>query len=99
MSDIDLKFKRVAVIGVGTMGSQIAEMLSLIGNYEVNISDSDSELVDKGYHLIEENLEHFYIAKGKMSPEEKKKVLKRGDSRSTHFRQDNRNSLRSGAET
>ncbi len=77
MSDVDLKFKRVAVIGVGTMGSQIAEMLSRIGNYEVNISDSDSDLVDKGCHLIEENLEHFYVAKGKMSPEEKNKVLKR----------------------
>lgn len=77
MSGVDLKFKKIAVIGVGTMGSQIAEMLSRIGNYEVNISDSDSKLVDKGCRLIEQNLESFYVAKGKISSEEKKRVIHR----------------------
>lgn len=72
-----MKFKKIAVIGVGTMGSQIAEMLSRIGNYEVNISDSDSKLVDKGCRLIEQNLESFYVAKGKISSEEKKRVIHR----------------------
>lgn len=69
--------KRTAVIGAGIMGCQIAEILSRLGGYEVNMVDTSDELVSKGLHSIEERLERFFVSKGKLTTEEKKNILGR----------------------
>ena len=69
--------KRVAVIGAGMMGSQIAEILSRLGGYEVHVMDISDELVSKGIQAMDERLERFFVAKGKLTAEEKKGILGR----------------------
>jgi 3-hydroxybutyryl-CoA dehydrogenase len=71
------KLKKVAVIGAGAMGSQIAEYLSNIGGYEVRMVDLNDELVNKGFQAIEERLERFFVSNGKLTPENKKNILSR----------------------
>jgi len=53
------KVIKVAVIGAGTMGSQIAEYFSNIGGYEVRMVDLNDEVVNKGFQSIEKRLERF----------------------------------------
>ncbi|MFC2060385.1 3-hydroxyacyl-CoA dehydrogenase family protein [Chloroflexota bacterium] len=69
--------KKTTVIGAGMMGSQIAEILSRIGGYEVNIVDMNSDLVSKGLEAIEGRLERFFVAKGKLTAEEKQRIMGR----------------------
>ena len=69
--------KKVAVIGAGIMGSQIAEIIARLGGSEVYIIDIDDELVKKGIQAIEERLERFFVSKGKLTPQEKKDILAR----------------------
>jgi len=69
--------KRTTVIGAGGMGAQIADVLSRIGGYEVWIVDISDELVMKGFRSIEDRLERFFVAKGKLTPEEKKNIVNR----------------------
>jgi 3-hydroxyacyl-CoA dehydrogenase len=45
--------KKIAVVGAGIMGSQIAENLSRVGNYKVCMLDKDDRLVKKGSQSIE----------------------------------------------
>jgi len=40
--------KKVAVIGAGMMGNQIAEVLSRVGRYEVHLVDINENFVKKG---------------------------------------------------
>lgn len=67
----------IAVIGAGNMGNQIAEILSRLGVYEVNIQDINEQFVSKGLQAIEERLEKFFVAKGKITPDEKKRIMGR----------------------
>jgi len=69
--------KMIAVVGAGTMGSQIAEILSRLGGFEVYMVDINDELVSKGFQAIEERLERFFVSKGKLTSEEKKGILGR----------------------
>ncbi len=69
--------RKTAVIGVGLMGSQIAEILARLGGYEVRMVDLNDELLRRGFNAIEDRLERFFVGKGKMTPEEKKEVLSR----------------------
>jgi len=69
--------KQTAVIGAGVMGSQIAELLSRLGRYEVQLVDVNEELVRKGLQSIEERLERFFVSKGKLTAEERKEILAR----------------------
>ncbi|MBW1780519.1 MAG: 3-hydroxyacyl-CoA dehydrogenase family protein [Deltaproteobacteria bacterium] len=71
------EIKRTAVIGAGMMGSQIAELLSRIGNCEVNLVDMNDALVEKGIQGIEDRLERFFVSKGKITEDEKKNILRR----------------------
>jgi len=71
------EIKRTAVIGAGGMGAQIADVLSRIGGYEVWMVDISDELVRKGFRSIEDRLERFFVAKGKLTPEEKKNIVNR----------------------
>ncbi len=69
--------KRTAVVGAGLMGSQIAEILSRVGGYEVKMVDTNDELVGKGFQAMEDRLERFFVDKGKMTAEEKKDIVGR----------------------
>jgi 3-hydroxybutyryl-CoA dehydrogenase len=69
--------RKIAVIGSGAMGAQIADVLSRIGGYEVNLVDISEDLVRKGIHFIDNNLERFFVAKGKITADEKKAVMGR----------------------
>lgn len=68
---------KMAVIGAGSMGSQITEILSYLGSYEVSMVDISDDLVIKGYQSIEERLERFFVSKGKLTSEEKEDILSR----------------------
>jgi len=59
------------------MGNQIAELMARIGGYKVNIVDINIEFVNKGLASIDNRLEKFFVAKGKMSAEEKKNLTSR----------------------
>jgi len=71
------EIKKMAVVGAGTMGSQIAEILSRVGGYEVHMVDITDELVKKGLQAMAERLERFFVAKGKLTAEEKQVIIGR----------------------
>jgi len=71
------ELKKVTVIGAGLMGSQIAEILSRLGAYQVNIVDVNDDLVRKGVQAIEDRLERFFVAKGKLTANDKKVIVGR----------------------
>ena len=77
------KIKIVGVIGAGGMGNQIAELMARIGGYKVNIVDINIEFVNKGLAAIDNRLEKFFVAKGKMSAEEKKNLINAGSTPSS----------------
>ncbi|MCX6001600.1 MAG: 3-hydroxyacyl-CoA dehydrogenase family protein [Chloroflexi bacterium] len=68
------KIGTVAVLGAGNMGNQITESLVRIGGYKVNIMDISLELANKGIAAIDGRLEKYFVAKGKMSTDDKKAV-------------------------
>lgn len=69
--------RKVAVIGAGTMGSQIVEVFSRVAGYETHMVDLSDELVNQGLRAIDERLERYFVSKGRMSPEEKQAMLGR----------------------
>ena len=69
--------RKTAVIGSGAMGAQIAELLSRLAEYEVNLVDISDELVRKGLKSIDDRLEKFFVAKGKMTAAEKTAIMAR----------------------
>lgn len=69
--------KKTTIIGVGLMGSQIAEILARLGGYEVRMVDLNDELVRRGFSAIEDRLERFFVSKGKMTVKEKEDILGR----------------------
>jgi len=71
------EMKKTTVIGAGTMGAQIAEVLSRMGGYEVMMVDINDDLVRKGLQSIDQRLDRFFVSKGKLTPEEKKNILNR----------------------
>ncbi len=68
---------RIAVIGAGRMGSQIAELFSRVGKYPVNLWDLSDELLEKGMASIREGLERHFLRKGKISQDEYESILGR----------------------
>lgn len=71
------EIKKIAVIGAGAMGSEIAELISRAGAYQVHIVDINEELVRKGIRTIDERLERFFVSKGKLRAEDKKNIMDR----------------------
>ena len=71
------EIRRTTVVGAGTMGAQIADLLSRIGGYEVNMVDINDDLVGKGFQSIDQRLERFFVSKGKITAEEKKMIVHR----------------------
>ena len=71
------EIKKTTVIGAGSMGAQIAEVLSRMGGYEVGMVDINDDLVRKGFQSIDQRLERFFVSKGKLSAEDKKNIVNR----------------------
>ena len=71
------EIKKIAVIGGGAMGSQIAGVCSRVAGLKVNLMDISDELVKKNLDSIEEGLARFFVAKGKMTEAEKKAIVER----------------------
>ena len=69
--------RKVVVIGAGLMGSQIAELMARLGQYRVTLVDVKEEFVSKGLAGIDQRAEKFFVAKGKMTPEQKKDLMAR----------------------
>jgi 3-hydroxybutyryl-CoA dehydrogenase len=69
--------RRIAVIGAGTMGSQIAQLFSQVGKYPVMVYDLNDELIGHGIQSIKENLKRYFIDKGLMTQVEMDAVIGR----------------------
>ena len=69
--------KTIAVIGGGTMGSQISELLSYVGGYNVTQWSRTDETVKRGIDAIAERLKKFYVEKGKMTQDEMNQIMGR----------------------
>jgi len=70
-----MEIKTIAVIGAGTMGHGIAQVLAA-GGYDVILRDIDEKLVAKGLGHISANLEKL-VAKGKLEASAKEAALGR----------------------
>lgn len=64
--------KKVMVLGAGTMGSGIAQVVAQAG-YEVVIRDIEKSFVDKGLSSIEKNLARL-VERGKLPAEKKAEI-------------------------
>ena len=73
------EIKKVAVIGAGLMGAQIAELMARLGQYRLTLVDVQGEFVSKGLAGIGQRIEKFFVAKGKMTPDQKKELMARID--------------------
>ncbi len=69
--------KQVAVIGAGAMGSQIAQLLSVAGEYSVTITDTKDELVSNGIRFIKDGLKRYFVDKGKISQAQMDEIVTR----------------------
>ncbi len=69
--------KKIAIVGAGAMGNQMAELFSRVGGYTVTLVDIEDEFVEKGIKAIDDRLERFFVAKGKISAEDKKAIQDR----------------------
>jgi len=69
--------KTVVVIGAGLMGAQIGELMARLGQYRVTLVDVQDEFVSKGLAGIDQRTEKFFVAKGKMTPDQKKELMGR----------------------
>ncbi len=64
-----------AVVGLGTMGSGIAQLLAQAG-YEVRAAEAERAALERGLDLISQNLKRI-VKKGKLSQEQAQKTLSR----------------------
>jgi enoyl-CoA hydratase/3-hydroxyacyl-CoA dehydrogenase len=64
--------EKVAVLGAGTMGHGIAEVI-LMADYNVYLQDMNQELIDRGISLIYDSLSKF-VSKGKVSETQYEKI-------------------------
>ena len=70
------EIKKVAVMGAGDMGHGIAQV-ALLNGYTVALRDIEQRFIDRGVLGIKDSLEKFFVAKQKISPEQRDEMLKR----------------------
>lgn len=71
-----MEVNRVAVVGAGVMGSQIAQVMAMAG-LTVKLRDIEQSLVDRALQGIADNLQRFFVDKGKMTVEQASQVMER----------------------
>lgn len=69
--------KRIAVIGAGTMGSQIATLLSRVGKYSVTMMDVDKETLNSAFQRIRSDLKQYFVDKGKITQIQMEEIIAR----------------------
>jgi len=75
MTETDLTFRNVAVLGAGTMGAGIAQVCAQAGS-RVTLQDVTAELAQKGMQRIRDFLDQG-VAKGKVTVELREQILSR----------------------
>src|SRR4030067_2692652 len=68
-----MEIKKVGVVGMGTMGSQIG-IVCARGGFQTIMVDLSEELIEKGFSVIKSFL-NSQVKKGKMKDEEMKEIL------------------------
>ncbi len=63
-----MEVKKICVLGVGTIGYQIAQLAAQLG-YEVSLRDVDQAAVDAGAQKVKQDLKKFFVDKGKITQE------------------------------
>ena len=71
---MNMEIKRVCIIGAGTMGSGIAQLVATHG-YTVNLVDLNEAILKSAKDSIEKNLERHYVARDKITNEEANTIL------------------------
>jgi len=71
-----VNIKNTCVIGAGIMGAGIAQIIAM-HDYNVNLVDLNEEILQKAKESIKINLDRFYVAKNKLTPEKANEVLER----------------------
>jgi 3-hydroxybutyryl-CoA dehydrogenase len=69
-----MQIERVSIIGAGTMGSGIAQLISTHG-YAVNLVDLSEDILKNAKKSIEKNLERHYVARDKMTKDQAGLIL------------------------
>ena len=64
-----MDIKKVSVLGVGTIGFQIAQ-LAAQSDYDVTVRDIDEKIIQVGENNVKSGLKKHYVDKGKMTQEE-----------------------------
>jgi 3-hydroxybutyryl-CoA dehydrogenase len=72
---MNMEIKKVCVIGSGTMGNGIAQVIAQAG-YQTSMVDIKQEFLDRGMNAIKTSLSKF-VEKGKIKQEEMNEVLAR----------------------
>lgn len=68
-----MEIKRVGIVGMGTMGTQIG-LVSARGGYQTLLVDISKEQIEKGWNQIKSFL-NFQIKKAKLSQDDREKIL------------------------
>ena len=71
---MNMEIKGVCIIGAGTMGSGIAQLVATHG-YTVNLVDLSDAILRNAKDSIEKNLERHYVARDKITKEQANKIL------------------------
>jgi len=69
-----MEIKNVCVLGVGTIGYQIAQVAAQYG-YSVTLRDIDDNLLKEGLKSIINNLDKFFVEKNKITQNEADKII------------------------
>ena len=70
-----MNIKTIGIIGAGTMGSGIGQVMALSG-FDVIIMDVKDEFIQKGMGNIKKGLDRM-LEKGKITPKEKQETVAR----------------------
>ena len=71
---MNMEIERVCIIGAGTMGSGIAQLVATHG-YTVNLVDLSEDILRDAKNSIEKNLERHYVARDKITKKQASKFL------------------------
>ncbi len=71
-----MNIKKVCIIGAGTMGAGIAQVVAA-GGYTVNLVDVNHDILNKALTSIQKNLDRFFVRKNKIAAEDAEAIINR----------------------